>query len=47
MQFSDCTQPDVELRRAAVRGMANLCLGCVPAGSDGGVGALEGVNLAA
>ncbi|KFW70648.1 HEAT repeat-containing protein 6, partial [Pygoscelis adeliae] len=26
VQFSDSTQPDVELRRAAVRSMANLCL---------------------
>ncbi|XP_009981687.1 PREDICTED: HEAT repeat-containing protein 6 [Tauraco erythrolophus] len=26
VQFSDPAQPDVELRRAAVRGMANLCL---------------------
>ncbi|XP_069730536.1 HEAT repeat-containing protein 6 [Phaenicophaeus curvirostris] len=26
VQFSDSAQPDVELRRAAVRGMANLCL---------------------
>ncbi|KFV54255.1 HEAT repeat-containing protein 6, partial [Gavia stellata] len=27
VQFSDSAQPDVELRRAAVRSMANLCLG--------------------
>ncbi|NWY04485.1 HEAT6 protein, partial [Nothoprocta ornata] len=26
LQYSDCAQPDVELRRAAVRSMANLCL---------------------
>ncbi|NWU95146.1 HEAT6 protein, partial [Upupa epops] len=26
VQFSGCSQPDVELRRAAVRSMANLCL---------------------
>ncbi|KAK1197545.1 HEAT6 protein, partial [Pygoscelis papua] len=26
VEFSDSTQPDVELRRAAVRSMANLCL---------------------
>ncbi|XP_074016722.1 HEAT repeat-containing protein 6 [Numenius arquata] len=26
VRFSDSAQPDVELRRAAVRGMANLCL---------------------
>ncbi|KFQ91507.1 HEAT repeat-containing protein 6, partial [Nipponia nippon] len=27
VQFSDSAQPDMELRRAAVRSMANLCLG--------------------
>ncbi|KAM8797210.1 HEAT repeat-containing protein 6 [Eudromia elegans] len=26
LQYSDCAQPDVEVRRAALRGMANLCL---------------------
>lgn len=43
LQFSDPAQPDVELRRAAVRSMANLCLRCVQAFP----GALEDVHLPA
>lgn len=35
LQFSAPAQPDVELRRAAVRSMANLCLRCVAASSGG------------
>lgn len=47
VQFSDAAQPDVELRRAAVRSMANLCLRCVQAFWDIRVDALGDVHLTA
>lgn len=45
VQFSDPAQPDVELRRAAVHSMANLCLRCIQALTGGEVDAFDDVRL--